>query len=111
MPKAKFFTCDKCGEELTCPQFYKGGVYGWSCIKIINPAARKSKDKAKWVAADKFEFEKLERGTKIRAFKNGLKFIDIKSDNSPYDFKNIVVQNGIAFINALVYKNGYKIIE
>jgi len=33
--------CALCGEELTAPQFYKGKPYGWSCIKKVDPKAKK----------------------------------------------------------------------
>lgn len=108
--RATKFTCELCGEELTCPYIHNGKIYGWTCIKKVNPSARKPKDIANWVVADNYEFERLERGLKIRAFKTGLKFIDILPDSNPYGFKNIIVQNERAFINASVYKNGYKII-
>ena len=108
--RATKFTCELCGEELTCPQIYDGKIYGWSCIKKVNPNAKKAKDKSVWVVADDFEYERLEKGLKIRAFKNELKFIDILPDGNPYGFKNIIVQNEQAFINALVYKNGHKIL-
>lgn len=108
--RATKFTCELCSEELTCPQIYMGKIYGWSCIKKVNPNARKSKVKEVWVAADNYEFEQLSGGLKIRAFKSGLKFVDILPTNNPYGFKNIIVQGDTAFINALIYKNGYKII-
>ena len=34
--------CELCGEELTAPQFFEGKPYGWSCIKKVNPAAKKT---------------------------------------------------------------------
>ncbi len=47
--------CSLCGEELTAPQFYKGAAYGWTCIKKVNPSARKPRVKPRYVVADSFE--------------------------------------------------------
>ena len=35
--------CTLCGEQLTAPQFFEGNAYGWSCIKKVNPSAKKQK--------------------------------------------------------------------
>lgn len=43
------FNCTCCGTEVTAPYFYKGGVYGWTCIKKVNPNARRNKPKMKAV--------------------------------------------------------------
>lgn len=41
------FNCTCCGSEITSPYFYSGGVYGWSCIKKVNPSAKRNKPKTK----------------------------------------------------------------
>lgn len=38
----KIFKCTCCNEEVTVPYFYKDGVYGYTCIKKVNPTAKKS---------------------------------------------------------------------
>ena len=50
------FICTCCGSEVTVPYFFGNGVYGWSCIKKVNPAAKKrarnilvKADKIEWV--------------------------------------------------------------
>jgi hypothetical protein len=45
--------CYLCGEERTAPQFYKGQMYGWACIKKVNPSQKK--EKGTWVLADSYE--------------------------------------------------------
>lgn len=35
------FTCSRCGEGVTCPYFYKGGVYGYTCIDIVSGVKRR----------------------------------------------------------------------
>lgn len=37
------FNCTCCAAELTAPYFFNGGVYGYTCIKKVNPAAKKNK--------------------------------------------------------------------
>lgn len=46
------FNCSCCGTEITSPYFYNGGVYGWACIKKVNPSARKNKPKSKCVEVE-----------------------------------------------------------
>lgn len=41
------FNCSCCGTEVTSPYFYDGGVYGWTCIKKLNPNAKRNKPKSK----------------------------------------------------------------
>ena len=42
---AKVYSCTCCGSTVTCPYFFNGGVYGYTCIKKVNPSAKKIKDK------------------------------------------------------------------
>ena len=35
------FTCTRCGELVTCPYFYQGGVYGYTCINIVSGGKRR----------------------------------------------------------------------
>jgi hypothetical protein len=124
--RATKFTCELCGEELTCPQVYQGKIYGWSCIKKVNPDAKKSKVKEHWIEAESyttiiFITELDNKVDKITAVLKGKNFIDYNrwvcytNNNSTYwDWsysKNIIIQNNKAFINVLAYKNGYKLIE
>lgn len=46
------FNCSCCGTEVTSPYFYNGGVYGWTCIKKVNPNAKKNKPKSKVVEVE-----------------------------------------------------------
>lgn len=45
MKKLISFNCFCCGSELTAPQFYKGNVYGWTCIKKVSPKKKQTKVK------------------------------------------------------------------
>lgn len=104
--------CALCGEELTCPIEYKGLVYGYSCIKKVNPNYKKQKDKTYWVEADNFTIELLDNGrTRVKASyvgnhydKRSRTFVDF---HDSFNFsKSILVQDGKAFINLYAYKNG-----
>lgn len=46
------FNCSCCGDEVTSPYFYGGGVYGYTCIKKVNSKARKNKAKSRVVEVD-----------------------------------------------------------
>ena len=46
--------CARCGEPLTAPQFYNGNPYGWSCIQIVDPSAKKSK--VRWTISESSNF-------------------------------------------------------
>lgn len=97
--------CARCGENLTAPIEYNGGLYGWTCIKIVNPLAKKPKHKQLWVLADSYTDEVLENGnTKRVATVYGKKFADFVQAFSPYPFKHIVVNGDKCFINAMSYK-------
>lgn len=37
--------CNRCGSELTAPQFFEGKVYGYECINHVNPGFKKQKNK------------------------------------------------------------------
>lgn len=41
------FNCTCCGTEIKSPYFYNGGVYGWTCIKKVNPSEKRNKPKTK----------------------------------------------------------------
>ena len=46
------FNCSCCGTEVTSPYFFSGGVYGYTCIKKVNPNAKKNKPKSKCVEVE-----------------------------------------------------------
>lgn len=54
--KKKPFECAHCGAGVSAPYFHEGNVYGWTCIKFVNPKAKRYKNKiqvsdleVKWV--------------------------------------------------------------
>ena len=60
------FNCSCCGTEVTSPYFFNGGVYGYTCIKKVNPNAKKNKPKLKCVEVEvikvKFDNDNSSRG-------------------------------------------------
>lgn len=52
------FSCTRCGELVTCPYFYKGGVYGYTCIDIVS-GERRRKQSIKFTALDTISVEFL----------------------------------------------------
>lgn len=51
------FNCTCCGSVVTAPYFHGNGVYGWTCIKKVNPSAKKNK--AVYVKADAVEIKRV----------------------------------------------------
>lgn len=66
----KTYKCTCCGSDVTAPYFYGQGVYGWSCIKKVNPAAKKTKNRPIMAedAREIFNSEKHYVGVYERAF-------------------------------------------
>lgn len=71
--------CARCGEEITQPYFYDGKAFGYTCIKIVNPAYKHSKkkaDKQLYAKCDSVEIkEELPNGIKARGIIGERKFI------------------------------------
>lgn len=64
--KKKPFECALCGAGVSAPYFFNGDVYGWSCIKVVNPSQKKYKNKirvsdltVKWF---KFDIDSTSQG-------------------------------------------------
>ena len=97
-------TCARCGEELTAPIEYNGGLYGWTCIKIVCPSAKRTNKKELWLSVDSHNDTVLENGnTKRVAIVYGKKYVDFVQKNSPYPFKHIIKNGDGCFINAASY--------
>jgi hypothetical protein len=60
MAKGKTYVCSCCGSEVTAPYFFKGGVYGYTCIKKVNPTAKKVKDAGLWATYQELVIEQPE---------------------------------------------------
>ena len=66
------FNCSCCGTEVTSPYFFKGGVYGYTCIKKVNPKVKRNKGKCFPVEVIKvvFEDENSSRGKAVVIINN-----------------------------------------
>lgn len=113
--------CALCGEIVTAPVFFQGKIYGWSCIKKVNPTAKKVK--SHYVIADSFtteEFPATESQwayTSIKAkyqgtnnnpvtFLGGIRFKTYANGTTFIDVDGIQLVDGIAYIDLLKYKTG-----
>lgn len=61
------FNCSCCGTEVTSPYFFNGGVYGYTCIKKVNPKAKRNKGKCFLVEVVKVVFSD-ENSSRGKAF-------------------------------------------
>lgn len=60
------FSCACCGSDVTAPYFHNGHVYGYTCIKKVDPSIKKVKDAGLWISADSVEVSQVEGLQKIR---------------------------------------------
>lgn len=104
--------CARCFEEITVPYHFEGKVFGYSCIKIVNPSAKvkKPKNPVYFIQADSYNIEQKEGSTsfKIAAIINGRKYSDWSFENIPSS--NIIVQDNKAFVNAYSFTSLNKLI-
>jgi len=110
--------CSLCGEELTSPQVYNGLMYGYTCVKKINPNYKKPKNPQFFVLADSFEVEELNQyQTKVTAFIKGVKFLGwiTKRTNIIGNIlttnEGIVISENNAYIDLLAYPKSNKAIN
>lgn len=110
-------SCALCGEKLTAPIFFNGKIYGWSCIKKVNPTAKKSK--THFVVADRFITTEHENGNiSIDAVYQGtnnkpVKFYDLivlkkraYTGERFLSYNAIQIVDHVAYIDLLKYKKG-----
>ncbi len=104
--------CYSCGETLTAPIFFEGKIYGFSCIKKVNPNYTKGK-KTYYVEAESFKLKRCDNGNTsiVAIYKNTIfhDLIVVKRMSSgeltevSWDIKIIEDK---AYINLLKYKKG-----
>lgn len=113
--------CARCGEEITSPYFFEGKAFGYTCIKIVNPLARKKKGGVKehWVQADGSDFINEHIKQEVTAHWNGRKFkfwiIPGKTQTGVRLFSLATCVelgvDGSVYINLAAYKSYPKILE
>lgn len=97
----KTLTCACCGSEVTCPQFFDGKVYGYTCIKKVNPAAKQSK--VVYVAAELVSVKALGSMQDVIIIINGVKHRKLFLNNTPWASVH-TVQDGMMFVNPYAFK-------
>lgn len=107
--------CARCGETITAPYFFDGKPFGWSCIKMVNPQAKKKKAgiKEHWVIASSSDFSPSPIKQHVTAFWNGRKFKfwifptrQLSGKESFLTDPHIVLSaTGEIYINLAAYKN------
>ena len=102
--------CARCGEDLTAPHFFKGKPYGWTCIKIVNPTARKPKVKDIWVKSESvYTILECSNHTKrkVIATYDGRKYVDwhyVDLNGNEVPASCIVITDDACLINLARYK-------
>lgn len=110
--------CSLCGEELTAPQVYNGLMYGYTCVKKLNPSYKKPKNPQFFVLADSFQVEELNKyKTKVTAVLKGVKFLgwltkrtNIVGDTTILS-EGIILNENNAYIDLLAYPKSVKAID
>jgi hypothetical protein len=108
--------CSRCGEIITSPYFFQGAPFGWTCIKIVNPLAKKKKQgiKEHWIRVDSSDFIQEYKKQYVTAYWNGRKFkfwlfpsktMDGKEFLSAHVSHIELANNGEVYINLAAYKN------
>lgn len=90
------YKCACCFSDVTSPHFFNGAVYGYSCIKRVNPKYKKPKEIGLLVKADEISVEKR------IAVINGIEF------NIGFLFKPMADYEKCGYIKIAEYSNGTK---
>ena len=101
------FSCACCGSDVTAPYFHKGFVYGYTCIKKVNPAAKKVKDAGPWISVDSVTVELVEGFNKVRAVAEigGFKFSEIAHGDLDANGLKFIMPNA-KMMKVAEFKNG-----
>ena len=99
------FNCSCCGTEVNSPYFYNGGVYGYTCIKKVNPLVVKRKGKAKCVEVEalkiRFNTDVPKYGQAIVQFKSGkmTRINFLKAAGADGEYTNAINDSNFSFHN------------
>lgn len=98
MATPKLVQCTCCGSEVTCPQFYNGKPYGYTCIKKVAPAQKRVK--TEYVVADEFAIQQVEGFAKwdFVGRVEGFKIVRTYGYSETKFFDQVYVCDGQAFI-------------
>lgn len=87
MSKAKPYTCACCQSDVTVPYFHKGAVYGYTCIKKVDPSVKKTKDAGLWVAVDSVSVSVVEEDRNLHMLQRRYQIV---AEISGYRFREVV---------------------
>lgn len=62
--RKKPFECAHCGAGVSAPYFHEGDVYGWTCIKFVNPKAKRYKNKIQVISDIEVKWVRFNGGSK-----------------------------------------------
>jgi hypothetical protein len=94
--------CHRCGEAITAPYFYNGRPYGWTCIKLVNPTAKKDKSANRWIVPQSHNFDRLKKKQQIIIVHGGRTYVvTIRFGNGLHYTrdKNVMVGEDGIYIN------------
>lgn len=87
MGKAMMYSCSCCGADVTVPYFHKGTVYGYTCIKKVDPSAKKVKDAGLWVAVDSVAVSVVEEDRNLHMLQRRYQIV---AEVSGHRFREVV---------------------
>lgn len=96
----KILTCACCGSDVTCPQFFNGQVYGYTCIKKVCPTQKQTK--VVFVAAELVSEKAVGPFVQVCVKVDGKKAFGMFSKAT---FAQVhTVQDGTMFVNPNAFK-------
>lgn len=90
------FNCTCCGTEVNSPYFFEGGVYGYTCIKKVNPKAKRNKAKTNFFEVEvvKVVFDDMQtRGKAYVTINNCKQIVTAYRDWNGTNFEGLQIAN------------------
>ncbi len=97
----KTLTCACCGSDVTCPQFFDGKVYGYTCIKKVCPTQKQVK--VVYVAAEVVSVKSMGNMQDVIVVISGVKHRKLFLSNTSW-LRVHTVQDGNVFVNPYAFK-------
>lgn len=96
--------CARCGEPITAPYFFQGRPYGWTCIKFVNPTAKKERSADRWIIPQSHTLDRSKGKQQIVITHEAYKYVvSVRIDkftNTYYSLdKNVLIGDNDIYIN------------
>jgi len=96
--------CHRCGEELTAPHFHNGKPYGWTCIKLVNPSAKKDKSANRWIIPQSNNLDRTKGKQSVTIIHGVCKYVvSIRFDTRTNTYwtldRNVIIDDSKVYIN------------